>query len=383
MLDLRINIVYIFACLWFIFIYIIQICMKKVFCLVCALVVCVLFLSWVSRATTYTVNWNLTKFAVPLQWYEWNTIKWCDRCEPIKIDSSSTGCYNIMFWWVLYVECTKIFDDNWKLIEKKLSWSGKTNWLSVFVTNKDPDVKEWIELKITIDNDYEWKLSFPYIQKYENSEWKDISLSSKYIYDYSDELNRGYVKISSSDKWKINLSKFVKFVQTGSYRVYVEDKDWFSDYAQFYIWKIDDSVKISDSKKEIKDIEEEVYTSRSCKKYTIKYYEDIDAFSSPDLQKQEYFVSKDYFKRYVDSKNKSVEGCPTNEWWITSIYRDSSDSLVKYIAPNWKVYLLKWEKWNYSSKELDNELWALTTFTTIQQLKYYIRDRNFLSSMVY
>lgn len=349
------------------------------------------FFIWTVDATTYTVNGNLTKIAIPQQWYEWNTIKWCDKCEPVKIDTSSTGCYNVTFWWVSYIECTKIFDDDWKLIVENSSWTGKSNGLSVFVTNKDPDIKEWIEVKISIDKDYEWKVNFTSIQKYEESKWKDISLSSKSVFDYSNDLKLGYVKISSSDKWKVNLSKFVKFAQTGSYRIYVEDKDWFSDYAQFYIGKANDNsvadktseAKFSETKKEKKDIEEEVYTSRSCKKYTIKYYEDIDAFSSPDLKKQEYFVSKEYFKRYIDSKNKPVDGCPTNEWWITTKYKDDSESKDKYIASNWKVYLLEWEEWNYYSKELDSELKSPTKFKTLEELKYYIRDRNFLTSMVY
>ena len=356
--------------------------MNKLLSLSLVLAFSVLLSIWISDATTYTVNGNLNKFAIPKQDYEWNTIKWCDRCEPIKIDSSSSWCNDVVLWWVPYIECMKIYDDNGKYIWDDVS---NVNNLSVTVDDKDFSTNEWMGIKININRDYIWKIYFSKIQRYEDLKWNDVSLSSKTVLDYSDDLDIWFVRFSSSDGWKMNLSKFIKFTQTGNYRIYVEDKDWYTNYVQFYIWKVDgrSEAKVNETKKEKKDIEEEVYTSRSCKKYTIKYYEDIDAFSSPDLKKQEYFVSKEYFKRYIDSKNKPVDGCPTNEWWVTTKYKDDFDSTDKYIASNWKVYLLEWEEWNYYSKELDSELKSPTKFKTLEELKYYIRDRNFLTSMVY
>ena len=47
----------------------------------------------------------------------------------------------------------------------------------------------------------------------------------------------------------------------------------------------------------------QTYISRSCKPYTIEYVQSINAYTSPDLRKKEYFVNVEYFKRYVDSKN--------------------------------------------------------------------------------
>jgi hypothetical protein len=45
------------------------------------------------------------------------------------------------------------------------------------------------------------------------------------------------------------------------------------------------------------------YTSRSCKEYTLHYLSDLEARTSPNLNKAEYFISVDYLERYIDSKN--------------------------------------------------------------------------------
>ena len=55
-----------------------------------------------------------------------------------------------------------------------------------------------------------------------------------------------------------------------------------------------------------------IYTTRSCKQYKIEYDSDLEAFTSPDMKKSEYFISIDYLKRYLDSKNPQKQDCPKN-----------------------------------------------------------------------
>ena len=115
-----------------------------------------------------------------------------------------------------------------------------------------------------------------------------------------------------------------------------------------------------------------LYTSRSCKTYDIEFLNDLWVYSSKNLIKTEYFVNTDYFKRYIDSKNPQKTGCPTNVWWISNPYYDSSDNIYRYIAPNWKVYFISNQNWLYTS----NELSSPKSFSSIYELKNYIKERN-------
>ena len=444
----------------------------------------------------------------------------------------------------------------WKEIEKlwydasEYLWKNTTitlknysNDLSLKISNKNPQTNERIKLIINIDEKYTWKVYFPKLQYYNDSSEKRTNIdttSTKYISDYWDALDLGYVKFSSSDKWSISITKFVKFSKSGKYRIYAEDKDWYEDYVQFtlesededekndrnnsdetklelsanttnlspyepidiilradnyvgklllyakyreltssyritlnntssdYFWDYSDvwedwyyrmtssnngrkslsdlvefkktwayriyaenedwytnfvqiyvnpddydnsesnnynnsnknnnsntsledkdietlikellntwnnsSIQnnIERNKENIKDSNEETYISRSCKQYKIQYNQSLWAFTSPDLKKSEYFVNKEYLKRYIDSKNPQKEGCPQNSWWISTSYKDNSESSDNYIAPNWKVYFISEQNWYFSSNELNSK----ENFNSISAIKYFIRDRN-------
>jgi hypothetical protein len=119
------------------------------------------------------------------------------------------------------------------------------------------------------------------------------------------------------------------------------------------------------------------YISRSCKPYNIEYIQSLNAYTSPDLKKKEYFVNIDYFKRYVDSKNAQNAECYTNRSWITTSYIDTTNSNNRYIAPNWKIYFISQQNWFYVSNDINSS----KNFTTIDELKNYIKKRNPLISM--
>ena len=278
-------------------------------------------------------------------------------------------------------------------IPKKTSWGGwwssskshPTNDLSVSIANESPNTNERIEVKVDVKDKYTWKVDFSKMQYYSGWEWIDIPVTSKnYVSDYSDDAKLWYVNFSSSDNWEKELSEFLKISKKGNYRIYAEDKDWYIDYVQFYVWNWwNNTVRTTTARVDSKptDTEDEVYIARSCKKYKITYSDSLNVYTSPNLNMSEYFMSKDYFKRYVDSKNRYQNWCPTNVWWISTSYSDKTNDNSRYTAPNWKVYFITWKEWNYYSNELNKELRTPTSFGTIQQLKYYIRDRNPLINM--
>ena len=114
------------------------------------------------------------------------------------------------------------------------------------------------------------------------------------------------------------------------------------------------------------------YISINCNIYKIKHIDDLNVYTSDNLQKKEYFINQEYLKRYIDSKNPQKSGCPTNIWWISKSYSDSSSSTDKFIAPNWKVYFIQKTDGKYTSSELISKRY----FSSILDLKYHIRDNN-------
>ena len=302
-------------------------------------------------------------------------------------------------------------------IPVKTSWwgwsSSKTHYnnnLKLSLWNDSPSANEWIKLVVNIDDKYTWKVSFPKLQYYspDTEKWIDIPVTSKnYVSDYSDDAKLGYIKFSSSDDWIKDLEQFIKFSKNWYYRIYAEDKDWYDDYIEFQVsnkkvstnttttTNTQNNTTVSNTPNNIdsvinqfmpevleqKDTSEEVYIARSCKKYTIVYSDSLNIYTSPNLNISEFFMNKAYLKRYLDSKNKYQSGCPTNIWWISTSYIDRTEDNARYTAPNGKVYFIIGQEWNYYSNELNRELKTPTSFKTIQELKYYIRDRNPLINM--
>jgi hypothetical protein len=292
------------------------------------------------------------------------------------------------------------------------SWKTHyNNNLKVSLGNDSPTTSDWVKLIIKIDEKYTGKVSFPKLQYYspDTERWIDIPVTSKnYVSEYSDEAKLWYVKFTSDDDWRIDIPQFIKFSKSWFYRIYAEDKDWYDADVEVYVsWKktttttntvtnnTQNNNTVSNTPNSVnniiqqfipevywtQDTSEEVYIARSCKRYTITYSNSLKVYTSPNLNISEYFITKDYFKRYIDSKNKYQSGCPTNVWWISTSYVDNSNDNSKYTAPNGKVYFITSQNWKYYSNELNKELKTPTSFNTIQELKYYIRDRNPLISM--
>ena len=343
-----------------------------------------IFRTWYSNDSWH---YEYELLQVIASWYE-------QKAASLKTNANSFN-YSSLQDWASYQLNVKLYSGSTLLasdsstfsvsIPKKSSgggWGGSsskshpTNNLSVSITNDEPTTDERVEVIVDVNDKYTGKVDFTKMQYYSFDEEKrvDIPVTSKnYVKDYSDDAKLGYVKFDSSDDWEKNLSEFL------NYRIHVEDKDWYNDYVQFYIWKWSKKTQLTTTKEP--EDEDEYYIARSCKKYKIEYLNNLEVYTSPNLKQDEYFVSKDYFKRYIDSKNKRADWCPTNVWWITTTYKDSSNSSDRYTAPNGKVYFINWQNWIYSSTELDKELNGAKKFSTINELKYFIRDRNPFISM--
>lgn len=179
-----------------------------------------------------------------------------------------------------------------------------------------------------------------------------------------------YLWKSSSTAWKT----------TAQWRKILDQykKDWWTDdeikQAFEDLWL--DTSGYFPEKNDTLSSNSAIYISRSCKPYTIEFIQSLNAYTSPDLLKKEYFINIDYLKRYIDSKNAQSTECYIAWGWISSSYTDGN-SLDKFIAPNWKIYFIKTQDWFYTS----NELSYPKTFSSIDELRNYIKERNPLISM--
>ena len=333
------------------------------------------------------------------------------------IKFSKSGKYRIYAkdsdWNEDYVEI-KINSDNEN--DENINSDNLKLALSTNITN--PSINEPINISIKA-NDYIGKLLL-YAKYRELTSSYRITLnntSTEYFSDYSDTWEDWYYKMTSSDKGKKTLTNLIEFKKNWTYRIYAEDKDWYTNFIQIYVnsndtnspnsssdydnstsnnqnnsskdneieelikellsenWNSNSSLQNNDieqNKKNIKNSDEEIYISRSCKQYRIQYNQSLWVFTSPDLKNIEYFINKEYLKRYIDSKNPQKENCPQNYWWISTSYIDNSESSNSFIAPNWKVYFISQKNWYFSSNELTNK----RNFSSISTVKYFIRDHN-------
>ena len=234
--------------------------------------------------------------------------------------------------------------------------------------------------------------------------------NKSYVYDYDDYMNDGLRMASSDNGYKV-IQKLIKFDQEWNYRIYVTDKNWAEKYLQLYVDpKAKTNIQITPPATQTTsqttstsqttptsdkitistvytwatqsthgvDSSDEVYISRSCKSYRIQYNSQLGVYTSPDLNKNEYFVSKEYFKRYVDSKNPQKDWCPKNLGWVSAVYLWWGTASDHYIAPNGKVYFISDQNWSYLSSQLN---FPNKSFVSLSGLQYYIRDRNPLIKM--
>ena len=266
-------------------------------------------------------NWNY-KLTVTMYYKNWTSnIKEKTEIRTFTVSIKSS------WWW----SWGGGWGSSWK--------SHKTNEIQLSTDTPNPSKNQWVNLTIKT-NDYTWKLTFSAKYRPDTSSSRtDISnnTSSNYYWNYSNIWEEWYYTMKSSDDGEKKLKNLVEFQKEWYYRIYVTDDQWTTSYTEFHIWNTD----------------EERYIARSCKKYKLTYNNSLSVRTSPNLNKNEYFVNTDYFKRYIDSKNAQIQGCPTNDPRISNTYQDTTNRDDKYTAPNGKVYFINNKNWKYQSDELD------------------------------
>ena len=330
---------------------------------------------------------------------------------------SKSGKYKIYAkdnnWDEDYVQFT-VKSENYKDDENNKDFDNSRLTLSTNSSNFS--INEPISISIRT-NDYIGNLSLyaKYREVTSNYRITLTNTSTEYVWDYSDIWENWYYKMTSSDNGKKILSNLVKLKKSWTYRIYAEDNNWYNNFVQIYVnsnntttndsndiitnnnnsdessyknneinkllkeilgvWNDNSSNTNIENNKNIKDSNEEVYLSRNCKQYRIQLNQWSWVYTSPDLQKNEYFINKEYLKRYIDSKNSQKSNCPNNKWRINTFYDDKSNNSEYYIAPNWKVYFIENLNWSYTSKQFSKT----KNFWTIDELKKYIRNNNSLT----
>lgn len=377
----------------------------------------IIFPQIINKNTTYYAQWIENSYTIKYNLNGGNgsiSNDTVDYSERIRLPSSPTrdgytfdgwntrsnGRWTSYRWWEYVSKLADRDGDVVTLYAQRKENSDSTNDsntsssnISISLYNStNPVIDEWIWLIIKTDTKYTWIINFWKLQYYSYDTSNRINLpfnTKSYISDYDDYIENWY-RMTSNDYWYKIIQKLIKFKKEWNYKLYVSDKNWNETSLQFYVKSSETKQNntswydllpvdiISWNIQNLLDTSNEVYIARSCKQYKIQYNAQLWVFTSPNLNKNEYFVNKEYFKRYIDSKNKWKQWCPTNGPRISTSYIEKSTDTNKYIAPNGKVYFISIQNWLYISNELNSKT---QTFWSLSAIKYFIRDRNPLIGM--
>jgi len=303
-----------------------------------------------SQSTWGTHTWTIFTWAERT----WTTHSWTTRQYTVTITSSNTG-----YWTVSLESVTADF-------LSKIYTSG--NILTIGSSDVIANPSESTTL-------YTYSFSGRII----NNCWDTLTKTCSIIADFTKNTNQGNgnnpgtnwsSSSSSSNNWYSGKSHYTD-----------EDKKNTNNNSISQESSTKTETKQTETSQTIQTIQSQnsiKYISRSCKPYNIEYIPSLNAYTSPDLKKKEYFVNIEYFKRYVDSKNAQNAECyVTNRFRITTSYIDTSNSNNRFVAPNWKIYFINQQNWFYRSNDINSS----KNFTTIDELKNYIKKRNPLIPM--
>lgn len=299
-----------------------------------------------SQATWGTYTWTIFTWAERT----WTTHSWTTRQYTVTITSSNTG-----YWTVSLESVTADF-------LSKISTSE--NILTIGST----DV-------IANPSDSTTLYTYSFSGRINNC-WDTLTKTCSIIADFAKNTNQGNGN-NSGTNWSSSSSSSNNWY-SGKSHYTDEDKKNTNNNSISQESSTKTETKQTETSQTIQSQNSIKYISRSCKPYNIEYIPELNAYTSPDLKKKEYFVNIEYFKRYVDSKNAQNAECyVTNRSRITKSYIDTSNSNNRFVAPNWKIYFINQQNWFYRSSNINSS----KNFTTIDELKNYIKKRNPLIPM--
>ncbi len=109
--------------------------------------------------------------------------------------------------------------------------------LELSTNDRNPDASEYIDLTVTTDSYYRWKINFTAeYRSSTSSSWESISrTSSTYFTNRSTTWTNWYLTMGSSDRWEKTVENIFKFAKKGYYRIIAEDEEWNSTYLDFNV----------------------------------------------------------------------------------------------------------------------------------------------------
>lgn len=191
------------------------------------------------------------------------------------------------------------------------------------------------------------------------------------------------MKYNISDRDKVAVDKIFASMKT-MYKDYWETMELFYTMKNMLkdeialgkdnVWRLEYLLYlIEDYLSDESNDEWKIHVAPNCKKYTVLYDSNKDAYYSPDMKisnwKKSYFADMSSLLRFIDANNIWGD-CDYHIYTSKSSYKNSSSD--RYIAPNGKVYDITFTNIWYTSPDLATTKY----FASLSELKSYISKNN-------
>lgn len=108
----------------------------------------------------------------------------------------------------------------------------------------------------------------------------------------------------------------------------------------------------------------------NCKEYHIAYDIEQQAYYAPDMINRYYFINRESLIKHLDYYNPG--DCHINSYAINSYRTQSTDNLMRHVAPNGKIYNIVGQYGGFSAQEFISPKY----FDSLESIKNYINIKN-------